>query len=398
MSEWKEYRIDELGKLGRGKSKHRPRNDASLFNGEYPFVQTGDIKAANFYLTEYSQTYTEKGLAQSKLWKKGTLCITIAANIGETAILGLDACFPDSIIGFTPYENKSDVRFIKYLFDLLKIHFQSISQGTTQDNLSQEKLLTIKFKAPDFQTQQKIANILGTYDELIEVNNERIKILEETAQSIYKEWFVRFRFPNYQDTEFIKGVPKGWEIGKLGSLMKVNCKNVKLTENEIIYYVDISSVSTGRVDNKTLYNFSEAPGRAKRVVQHEDIIFSTVRPENKAYTMILNPENNLIVSTGFAVLTPNESCFATFIYMIISSNSFVDEMINKSKGSAYPQVSFDDIKNYNILIPNSKLMNYFDEIISPIFTQIETLQQQNTELRQIRDRLLPRLISGKMVV
>ena len=251
MSEWKEYRIDELGKLGRGKSKHRPRNDASLFNGEYPFVQTGDIKAANFYLTEYSQTYTEKGLAQSKLWKKGTLCITIAANIGETAILGLDACFPDSIIGFTPYENKSDVRFIKYLFDLLKIHFQSISQGTTQDNLSQEKLLTIKFKAPDFQTQQKIANILGTYDELIEVNNERIKILEETAQSIYKEWFVRFRFPNYQDTEFIKGVPKGWEIGKLGSLMKVNCKNVKLTENEIIYYVDISSVSTGRVDNKT---------------------------------------------------------------------------------------------------------------------------------------------------
>src|SRR5690349_9863560 len=141
MKGWKEHKLNELGKVNRGKSKHRPRNEPSLYGGEYPFIQTGDIKAANFYITDYSQTYNEKGLKQSKLWKKGTLCITIAANIAETAILGIDACFPDSIIGFVADENKSDVRFIKYHFDLLKLHLQSISQGTTQDNLSQEKLL-----------------------------------------------------------------------------------------------------------------------------------------------------------------------------------------------------------------------------------------------------------------
>ena len=132
--------ILDLGTIGRGKSKHRPRNDSKLYGGVYPFVQTGDVKAANLYLTEYSQTYNEIGLQQSKLWKKGTLCITIAANIAESAILGIDACFPDSIVGFIPDYEKSDVRYIKYLMDELKLYMQQISKGTTQDNLTQLSL------------------------------------------------------------------------------------------------------------------------------------------------------------------------------------------------------------------------------------------------------------------
>ncbi|MCI0732087.1 MAG: hypothetical protein L0332_35930 [Chloroflexi bacterium] len=92
--------MNELGFVGRGKSKHRPRNEPSLYGGPYPLFQTGDIKAANLYLQDYNQTYNEKGLAQSKLWEPGTLCITIAANIAETAILGIRACFPDSVVGF----------------------------------------------------------------------------------------------------------------------------------------------------------------------------------------------------------------------------------------------------------------------------------------------------------
>lgn len=220
MKGWKEYKLNELGKVGRGKSKHRPRNDASLYNGNYPFIQTGDIKASNFYITEFSQTYNEKGLAQSKLWKKGTLCITIAANIAETAVLGIDACFPDSIIGFVADEKKSDVRFIKYHFDLLKLHLQSISQGTTQDNLSQEKLLKFIFTAPDIDQQQRIASIIGAYDELIELNNQRIKLLEETTRELYKEWFVRMRFPGYKKSKFVRGIPEGWNIRMLKDFVK----------------------------------------------------------------------------------------------------------------------------------------------------------------------------------
>ena len=125
---WDYVTLDMLGDVSRGKSKHRPRNDASLFGGQYPFIQTADVKSADFYINDYTETYNEKGLAQSKLWKSGTLCITIAANIADTAILGIDACFPDSIMGFVPYDGVSDVRFVKYSFDLLQKNMKQISQ------------------------------------------------------------------------------------------------------------------------------------------------------------------------------------------------------------------------------------------------------------------------------
>jgi type I restriction enzyme S subunit len=111
---WEEKRLDDLGLVARGRSRHRPRDAAHLYGGPFPFVQTGDVKHADLYLTSYSQTYNEAGLEQSKLWPQGTLCITIAANIAETAILGFDACFPDSVIGFVGDESQCDVRFIKY--------------------------------------------------------------------------------------------------------------------------------------------------------------------------------------------------------------------------------------------------------------------------------------------
>jgi len=125
MSSWSMVSLSDLGQVSRGKSKHRPRNDASLYGGDYPFIQTGDVKEANFYINNYSQTYNEKGLKQSKLWGKDTLCITIAANIAESALLSFPACFPDSIVGFTPYEGVSDVRYVKYLLDNYKAEFQS---------------------------------------------------------------------------------------------------------------------------------------------------------------------------------------------------------------------------------------------------------------------------------
>ncbi len=212
----KTTRLDDLGFVSRGRSRHRPRNDVSLYGGDYPFFQTGDIKAANLYLTEYSQTYSEAGLAQSKMWDKGTLCITIAANIAETAILGIPGCFPDSVVGFVPDPSKADVRFIKYYIDILKLGMQSISRGTTQDNMSVEKLMSFDFNVPVLPTQHKIAGILSAYDDLIENNLRRIKILEEMAQSLYREWFVHFRFPGHESATFKESelgrIPEGWEV------------------------------------------------------------------------------------------------------------------------------------------------------------------------------------------
>jgi type I restriction enzyme S subunit len=147
---WKVNELTDLGFLGRGKSRHRPRNEPSLYGGPYPFFQTGDIKGASTYLWNYSQTYSELGLDQSKLWDIGTLCITIAANIAETAILARKGCFPDSVVGFVADPQKSDALYVKMFIDSIKQNMQNVSRGTTQDNLSVEKLLTFKIPTPPF--------------------------------------------------------------------------------------------------------------------------------------------------------------------------------------------------------------------------------------------------------
>ena len=224
-SRWKAHKLDQLGSVSRGRSRHRPRNDPSLYGGEYPFFQTGDIKTANLYLSHYSQTYNEKGLSQSKQWEPGTLCITIAANIADTAILGIRGCFPDSVIGFISDPMKADVRFIKYYIDFIKMDMQQVSHGTTQDNLSLEKLLSFDFVVPDIEEQRKIATVLSVYDDLIENNLRRIKILEEMAQNLYREWFVKFRFPGHEKERFVDSplgrVPEGWEVVTLGDVLEL---------------------------------------------------------------------------------------------------------------------------------------------------------------------------------
>ena len=139
-NEWKYIPLAKLGDLGRGKSKHRPRNDARLFeNGKYPFLQTSEVKAASKYITVYSRMYGEFGLQQSKLWKAGTLCITIAANIAETAFLGIDACFPDSVVGFTP-NDKINPWYIKYFIESQKLRLWAFAPATAQKNINLDTL------------------------------------------------------------------------------------------------------------------------------------------------------------------------------------------------------------------------------------------------------------------
>jgi len=134
---WDNKQLKDISLVfGRGKSKYRPRNWSGLYGGEYPFIQTGEVRNANKYVTEYTQVYNNVGLAQSKLWQKGTICITIAANIAETAILGFDACFPDSIIGLQVDPKKADLDFTYYLLQYFKTALQKLGKGSAQDNIN----------------------------------------------------------------------------------------------------------------------------------------------------------------------------------------------------------------------------------------------------------------------
>lgn len=392
-------RLSDVGSVNRGKSKHRPRNAPELFGGPYPFIQTGEVKAANFFITDYTQTYSERGLAQSKLWNPGTLLITIAANIADTAILKIPACFPDSIIGFIPRKDESDVRFIKYCLDTYKREMQAISQGTTQDNLSQGKLLSMRFRIPDYDQQRKIAAILSAYDELIEVNRRRIGLLEKLAEELYREWFVRLRFPGHEKVKLVKGIPFGWRVAALSELADINPSSLsRRSHPETIWYLDISSVSTNRIEEVTTYAFKDAPGRARRRVQHGDIIWSSVRPANRAYCLIYEPEENLVASTGFAVIRPKQKTPFTFLFHAVTSNPFVDQMTTVAKGAAYPATSFDDFEKAKLLVASDELLQDFHKLVEPLLRQKHLLQQQNEALTRTRDLLLPRLISGKLRV
>lgn len=143
-----EATLPELGEFGRGVSKHRPRNDPKLLGGEYPLIQTGDVANAGLYITSYNSTYSELGLKQSKMWDKGTLCITIAANIAKTAILEFDACFPDSVVGFTANERTNNV-FIHYWFSFFQAILESQAPESAQKNINLKILSELKVIVPE---------------------------------------------------------------------------------------------------------------------------------------------------------------------------------------------------------------------------------------------------------
>lgn len=158
-----EATLPELGEFGRGVSKHRPRNDPRLLDGEYPLIQTGDIANTDLYITLYNSTYSELGLQQSKMWNKGTLCITIAANIAKTAILGFDACFPDSVVGFNANERTNNI-FIHYWFSFFQSILESQAPESAQKNINLKILSELKVIVPKKEKQDEFVEFINQLD------------------------------------------------------------------------------------------------------------------------------------------------------------------------------------------------------------------------------------------
>ena len=179
--------------FGRGKSKHRPRNDKKLYNGEYPFIQTGDVRQSDKLIISYSKSYNEVGLAQSKLWPKNTICITIAANIAESAILDFDACFPDSIIGVVVDSKTANQKFLYYSLQFFKQDLKKLGKGSAQDNINLGTFENHFFNFPNTTKQKEIVETLDIVDNhiqsLMSSYDEELKNLEELKKSILQKAF-----------------------------------------------------------------------------------------------------------------------------------------------------------------------------------------------------------------
>ena len=183
--EWKALGEVAL-EFGRGKSRHRPRNDPKLYGGNTPFIQTGDIRNASHIITDYTQNYSKFGLEQSKLWPKGTLCITIAANIAETTILGFDSCFPDSVIGFVANPEKTNSSYVEYLLSSFKTKLQSQSTGSAQENINMGTFEGMRLPFPPLAEQARIVAILDKFDALTNSITEGLPREIELRQQQYE--------------------------------------------------------------------------------------------------------------------------------------------------------------------------------------------------------------------
>jgi type I restriction enzyme, S subunit len=191
---WRWMKLGEVAEINRGKSKHRPRDDKELFGGKYPFIQTGEVRAANGgIIKQYSHTYSEVGLKQSKLWPKGTLCLTIAANIAETAFLGFDACFPDSVVGILTDTDVLSIKFINYYVQKLKKEIDNKASATAQKNINIDFLNKLDVPYSPIEEQhlivQEIEQRLSECDKMEETIIQSLKQSETLRQSILKQAF-----------------------------------------------------------------------------------------------------------------------------------------------------------------------------------------------------------------
>ena len=185
---WELKTLPELGEFGRGVSKHRPRNAPELLGGKYPLIQTGDVANANLYITDYESTYSEKGFKQSKMWKAGTLCITIAATIAKTAILTFDSCFPDSVVGFTPNENTNSL-FINYWFSFFQKILEEQAPAVAQKNINLQVLSELKIISPPIELQNDFAAFVQQIDKSKFAVQKSLEKTETLYKSLMQEYF-----------------------------------------------------------------------------------------------------------------------------------------------------------------------------------------------------------------
>ncbi len=406
-ADWKTKKLYELGDFSRGKSRHRPRNDPRLFeNGKYPLVQTGDIKASNLYVSSHTQEYGEYGLQQSKLWDAGTLCITIAANIAETAILEYPMCFPDSVVGFNAYPDESSELFMHYVFTYIRNAIQNSVRGSIQDNINITYLSALNFKVPEKVYQDKLVRILSSLDHKIYLNNQISSELEAMMQFVYGYWFKQFDFPNENgnpyrssggemvfDKQLKRKVPKGWEYIPLNKRfafergVEVGAKNYSNGKKKgfVPFYrvSDVGSQSDTYVDPKLLNN---------KLLKFEDICVTFDGTVGKVDFGLVGG-----YSTGLRKIFDLEGELNNAVIFCIFKSGYAQTVINKyATGSNILHAS--ESINHLYIAYNRKVYNNFRDVISPLFNKMLAVKKENLKLAAIRDWLLPVLMNGQAIV
>ena len=385
MSEWKKYRLGDVGLLQRGRSRHRPRYAFHLYGGKYPFIQTGEIREAQKYIKHYNQTYSEAGLEQSKLWPSGTLCITIAANIAELAILSFDACFPDSVLGFIPDPEKANLDFVYYTLTHFQKELKHIGEGSVQDNINLGTFEDVLFPFPSLPEQRAISLVLSSLDDKIDLLHRQNKTLEAMAETLFRQWFV-------------EEVDEG-QIGQVSDLIEFNPTR-SLSKGTLAPYLEMANVNTDVFHPNDWYD-REFNSGTKFI--NGDTLLARITPclENGKSTYVTFLKEGQVGwgSTEFIVMRSKNKLHPLFSYILCKDTDFRDYAEGCLEGSSGRQrVNVDHLVKFEINIPNPPIINLINQVLSAIEPKLHYNFMQIRTLEKLRDTLLPKLMSGEVRV
>ena len=392
--------IGQLGKVVTGDTP--PKKNPEYYGSAYPFIKPTDMQVGQRYTYAYDECYSEAAYEKykKKLIPEGATAVVTIGSIGQKLTLTHTACFVNQAVNAV-IPNSEEFNSL-YVFYLLKHNLNLVKSADTgassgRENVSKSNFSKLQVLTTlDIKEQEKIAGILDGYDSLIENNQRRIALLEESARLLYREWFVNLRYPAGPQT--FGSIPAGWEVKPMTEMAVVNRASLSSKDKpEAIQYIDIASVETGLITSTTKLQYADAPGRARRLVQHGDVIWSCVRPNRRSYAMIWNPDDDVVVSTGFAVLTAKTVPF-TYLYLACTSDEFVAYLTNRATGAAYPAVSGKDFEEAQLLCPDQDVLLNFHERCLPFFELRSELIRENGLLGEARDALLPKLMSGEFQV
>ena len=367
------------------------KDHQALSQGPYPVYGSGGVMR---YVSEYlydgeAVLLTRKGTLYNIQYAKGkfwTVDTTYYAIVNK---------------------NKADTYFLYHLLNHLDL--SGLDSGASIPSMTARTYYSIKIDLPDLTTQKRIANILSTYDSLIEANNRRIELLEQTAQELYKEWFVRFRFPGYENTKFENGIPEGWSYVRLGKAIDIidGDRGVNYPKQEEFYpegdclFLNAGNVTTKGFDFSACSYITKEKDSILRKgkLQHGDVVLTTRGTVgNVAFYNETMTFSEMRINSGMVILRNLGVVSTEYIYTALRHEYLQKLMTLYASGSAQPQLPIKDMKRMKIIKPDAKTMERFTEMSADIYNQISLLIMKNQTLAKQRDMLLPRLMSGKLEV
>ena len=336
----------------------------------------------------------------------GDVLFTTVGTLGETALADTNCNkyeFQRSVAIIKPNKEIIDSRYLYYLLksNSYNYYFKSIATGAAQPCIFIGNLAKTKIKYfEDIAYQRQIADILSAYDEFIENNNKRIKLLEQMAENLYKEWFVRFRFPNHENTEFENGIPKGWEIKRMNEF----CYVTDGTHDSPKPCDDGMPLITGKCISNGFIDFNEAylisakdheKIKKRSGLSTGDILFSNIGTVGNCCIVRYNQEFSV---KNVIIFKPENMIKTAYLYYWMTSPAMQEIFSTQTNGASQQFVGLTFMRQYKLLVPNEEILNSFGESILPIIDLKEKIHTQNINLIKQRDLLLPRLMSGKLEV